>query len=252
MDTLAELIDQAQEYEKLLPEPAARPAPPAGIELAGWIDHTLLKPEASAAQVKTLCEEARNYHFASVCINPVFVPLAADLLQGSGVPVCSVIGFPLGASLPSQKVMEALVCLEHGAAELDMVLHVGALKGQAYGQVLNEISAVVQTAHNQYAMVKVIIETCLLSRQEKIIACLISRAAGADFVKTSTGFSTGGATVEDIDLMYRVVGPQVQVKASGGIRNLQAAQAMIAAGATRIGASAGVQILAEARKQAGS
>lgn len=252
MDTLTKLIDLAKEYERQLPKPAARPVLPSGIEIAGWIDHTLLKPEASTAQVKILCEEARIYQFASVCINPVFVPLAAEMLQDSGVLVCSVIGFPLGASLPSQKALEALICLEHGATELDMVLHVGALKGQDYGQVFNEISAVVQTAHNQNALVKVIIETSLLSRQEKIMACLISQAAGADFVKTSTGFSTGGAKVEDIDLMYRVVGPQVRVKASGGIRNLQAAQAMIAAGATRIGASAGVQIVAEARQQAGS
>ncbi len=246
MEKLAELIDLAGEYDRQLPVPPPALQMPQGQAIAGWIDHTLLKPEATAEQVKVLCQEARQHCFASVCINPVFVPLAAGLLAGSGVPVCTVIGFPLGASLPTQKALETLACLEHGATEIDMVLHVGALKGQAYGQVLNEIQAVVQVAHNQKALVKVILETCLLTRQEKIIACLISQAAGADFVKTSTGFSSGGATLEDIDLMYRVVGQNLKVKASGGIRSLESARAMIAAGASRIGTSSGVKIVAEA------
>lgn len=246
MEKLAELIDLASEYERQLPVPPPALQMPQGAAIAGWIDHTLLKPEATAQQVKVLCQEARQHHFASVCVNPVFVPLAAGLLSGSGVPVCSVVGFPLGASLPTQKALEALSGLEHGAMEIDMVLHVGALKGQAYGQVLNEIQAVVQVAHNQGALVKVILETSLLTREEKIVACLISQAAGADFVKTSTGFSSGGATVEDVDLMYRVVGQNVRVKASGGIRSLEAARAMIVAGASRVGTSSGVQIVTEA------
>lgn len=250
MEAIAELIDLAKEYEHHLPAPAARPAVPQGADIAGWIDHTLLKPEATAQQVETLCREARQYHFASVCVNPVFAPLAHDLLAESGVPLCCVIGFPLGATLATQKAMEALACLEHGAAELDMVLNVGALKGGAYGQALNDIQAVTQVAHAQGALVKVILETCLLTQGEKILACLLSRAAGADFVKTSTGFSTGGATVEDIDLMFRVVGPAIKVKASGGIRTLQTAQAMIAAGAARLGSSSGVKIVAEAAQPA--
>jgi len=246
MEKLAELIDLAGEYDRQLPAPPPALQMPQGQAIASWIDHTLLKPEATAEQVRALCQEARQHHFASVCVNPVFVPLAAGVLAGSGVPVCTVVGFPLGASLLTQKALETLACLEHGATEIDMVLHVGALKGQAYGQVLNEIQAVVQGAHNQKALVKVILETCLLTRLEKIIACLISQAAGADFVKTSTGFSSGGATLEDIDLMYRVVGQSLKVKASGGIRSLESARAMIAAGASRIGTSSGVKIVAEA------
>jgi deoxyribose-phosphate aldolase len=246
MEKLAELIDLASEYERQLPVPPLALQMPQGAAIASWIDHTLLKPEATAQQVKVLCQEAKQHHFATVCVNPVFVPLASGLLAGSGVPVCCVVGFPLGASLPTQKALETLSGLEHGAREIDMVLHVGALKGQAYGQVLNEIQAVVQVSHNQGALVKVILETSLLTREEKIIACLISQAAGADFVKTSTGFSSGGATVEDVDLMYRVVGQNVRVKASGGIRSLEAARAMIAAGASRIGTSSGVQIVTEA------
>lgn len=246
MDSIAQFVELARESEQQLPPPPAPLKLPVGAEIAAWIDHTLLKPEATAAQVKVLCEEAARHQFASVCVNPVYVPLAAGLLAGSNVPVCCVIGFPLGASLSTTKAFEALQCVEQGAKELDMVLHVGGMKGQNYGHVLNDIQAVVQVAHNAGALVKVILETCLLTRYEKILACLISQAAGADFVKTSTGFSTGGATVEDIDLMYRVVGKTLKVKASGGIRSLQAAQAMIQAGASRLGTSSGVQIVAEA------
>jgi deoxyribose-phosphate aldolase len=243
---LAQIVTLAQEYDHQLP-----PAPPAfpipvGKEIAGWIDHTLLKPEATAAQVRTLCQEALQYHFASVCINPVFVPLASGLLRNAGEKVCVVIGFPLGASLPEYKVYETLACVNAGAEEVDMVINIGALKSEAYGLVLNEIQAVTGTAHNQGALVKVIIETCFLSRQEKIMACLLSQAAGADFVKTSTGFGTAGATVSDVELMRCVIGPVMGLKAAGGIRTYADALAMIRAGATRLGASAGVKILQEA------
>ncbi len=245
MDTIADLLNQASAYEKELPAPPPPLVPPQGIGIAGWIDHTLLKPEATAAQIRTLCDEARQYNFASVCINPAFVPLAAGLLQGSAVMVCTVVGFPLGATLPAQKMFEALSSINDGAVEIDMVLNIGALKGQAYGQVFNEIQSVAQIAHNQRGIVKVILETALLTRQEKIIACLISKGAGADFVKTSTGFGPGGATVEDVDLMRRVVGTELDVKAAGGIRTLADARAMIQAGASRLGASAGVKIIKE-------
>jgi deoxyribose-phosphate aldolase len=246
MDTLSEILDLAEAYEQELPQPPAPLVMPAGAQIAGWIDHTLLKPEATAEQVKTLCQDARQYGFASVCVNPGFAPLATGLLAGSPVSVCTVIGFPLGATLPTLKVVEALAGLEAGAVELDMVLNIGALKGQAYGLVYNEIQAIVQLAHNQKAIVKVILENALLTHQEKIIACLICKAVEADFVKTSTGFGPSGATVEDVALMYQVVGPEVKVKAAGGIRSLETAQAMIRAGASRLGTSSGVQIVREA------
>jgi deoxyribose-phosphate aldolase len=243
---LSELLSQAQDYEHELPPAPALLGIPQGKEIAGWIDHTLLKPEATAAQIQILCQEAMQHHFASVCINPAFVTLASGLLRNAREVVCTVVGFPLGASLPEYKVFETLACVNAGAAEIDMVLNVGALKGQAYGLVLNEIQAVAQTAHNQGAIVKVILETVLLTTREKIIACLISKAAGADFVKTSTGFGAGGATVEDVELMRRVVGATMGVKAAGGIRTLADALAMIRAGANRLGASAGVKIVQEA------
>jgi deoxyribose-phosphate aldolase len=246
MDRIPDLLIKAQTFEEELPPLPTLPSPPEGREIASWIDHTLLKPDATIAQIKKLCEEAREYCFASVCINPAYVPLAAGLLKGSQVKVCTVVGFPLGATLPTQKVVETLSCLNHGATEIDMVMNIGALKSEAYGQVMNEIQAVSQVAQNQRAIVKVILETAFLTRREKIIASLISEAAGADFIKTSTGFGPGGATVEDVDLMRRVVAPEVQVKAAGGIRSLADAQAMIRAGASRLGASAGVQIIKEA------
>lgn len=248
MQSLADLLLLAKQYEKELPPGLQKPVPPQGAEIAGWIDHTSLKPEATLNQIKQLCDEARQYKFASVCVNPVFVTLASGLLSGSQIPVCAVVGFPLGASLPTSKALETLTCLEAGAKEIDMVIHIGALKAEAYGQVYNEINAVVQVAHNQSALVKVIIETALLTRFEKIIACLISKAAGADYVKTSTGFAAAGATTEDVELMYRVVGPEIKVKAAGGIRTYQDTLAMIQAGAQRIGASAGVSIVHEAVK----
>jgi len=245
MESLTDLLELAGQYEQELPPAAPMPEAPSGPEIAAWIDHTLLKPEATAEQIKTLCQEARQYQFASVCINPAYAPLAAGLLADSPVMVCTVVGFPLGADLPAQKVVETMACIHAGAVEIDMVQNVGALKGQAYGQVWNEIQAVAQIAHNQRAIVKVILETALLTRREKIIASLICKAAGADFVKTSTGFGPGGATLEDVELMWRVVGPEVKVKAAGGIRTLEDARAMIKAGASRIGASAGVRIVQE-------
>jgi deoxyribose-phosphate aldolase len=243
---LSQLISLAHDYEQELPPPPVQLNVPVGKEIAGWIDHTLLKPEATAAQIRVLCQEAMEYHFASVCINPVFVPLACGLLRDAKENICTVVGFPLGAVLPEFKVYETLACINAGAAEIDMVINIGALKSEAFGLVMNEIQAVAGTAHNQGALVKVILETALLSRREKIIACLISQAAGADFVKTSTGFGTGGATVEDVTLMRRAIGSEMGLKAAGGIRTYADAVAMIKAGANRLGASAGVKIVQEA------
>jgi deoxyribose-phosphate aldolase len=242
---LTHIISLAKDYDHQLPPAPAPFTPPVGKEIAGWIDHTLLKPDASATQIRTLCQEALQHHFASVCINPSYVPLASGLLRNAAEKVCVVVGFPLGATLPEYKVYETLACVSAGADEIDMVINIGALKSEAYGLVLNEIQAVTGTAHNQGALVKVIIETCFLTRLEKITACLLSQAAGADFVKTSTGFGTAGATVEDVELMRCVIGPEMGLKAAGGIRTYADALAMIRAGATRLGASAGVKILQE-------
>jgi deoxyribose-phosphate aldolase len=246
LQSLKEILALADAYCKELPAAPAPLARPVGAEVAAWIDHTLLKADATAAQVKKLCEQARQYHFATVCVNPVYVPLAHALLQDSGVGVCAVVAFPLGASLPEDKAYEARRAIENGATEVDMVINLGALKGEAYGLVLNDILFVVQEAHEHAARVKVIIEAGLLTRREKILACLLAQAAGADFVKTSTGFGPRGATVEDVELMRRVVGLQTGVKAAGGVRTYTAAMAMIAAGANRIGASASIAIYNEA------
>jgi deoxyribose-phosphate aldolase len=236
----------AREYENQLPPSPAQLNIPEGKQIAGVIDHTLLKPEATAVQIKVLCQEAMQYHFASVCINPVYVPLACGLLKDAPEVICAVVGFPLGAVLPEFKVYETLACINAGAAEIDMVINIGALKSEAYGLVMNEIQTVTQTAHNQGAITKIILETVLLTQREKILACLISKTAGADFVKTSTGFGTGGATIEDVELMRRIVGSEMGVKAAGGIRTYADAVAMIKAGANRLGASAGVKIVNEA------
>ena len=232
---------------------AERLSAPLGIrqvsaDLGALIDHTLLKPDATAEQVVQLCLEARQYQFASVCLNPSWVALAARELRGSKVPVCTVVGFPLGATLPEVKAFETQRCIADGAREIDMVINIGALKSRDYRLVAHDISAVVQAAHSCNVLVKVIIEAALLNDEEKVIACQLSKAAGADFVKTSTGFGPGGATVEDVALMRRVVGPDLGVKAAGGVRNYADTQAMIAAGATRVGASAGVAIVSEARR----
>lgn len=212
--------------------------------IASMIDHTLLKPEATPAQVERLCAEAAEYHFASVCVNPVYIPLAARLLKDTGVKVCCVVGFPLGAIAPEQKAAEAASCAAMGAEELDMVIHVGAAKAGDWALVQRDIEGVVKAAAGH--TVKVIIETCLLTDEEKVKACEAAKAAGAHFVKTSTGFSTGGATTHDIALMRKTVGSEMGVKASGGIRDYETAMAMIEAGANRIGASAGIAIVAAA------
>lgn len=209
---------------------------------ASMIDHTLLKAEATKEQIEKLCAEAKEFGFASVCVNPTWVKYCSELLQDSNVLVCTVIGFPLGANTTAVKVFEAKDAIANGAQEVDMVINIGALKDQNFELVQADIAAVVEAAKGS-AIVKVIIETCLLTEEEKVKACELSVAVGADFVKTSTGFSTGGATAEDIALMRKTVGPELGVKASGGVRSLEDMQKMVEAGATRIGASSGVAIM---------
>ena len=216
---------------------------PEDADLASIIDHTLLKPDATEEQIRQLCKEAREYHFASVCVNPGYVKLCSELLKGSTAKVCTVIGFPLGATSTEVKSFEAQKAIENGATEIDMVINIGAIKAGKLDLVAYDIREVVMVGHNAGALVKVILETSLLSDEEKVLACLLSKEAGADFVKTSTGFSSGGATVEDIALMRRTVGPNIGVKASGGIRTREDVEKMVKAGATRIGASAGVRII---------
>ncbi len=236
-------IMTAQDVERAGPLPArsAPVDPDAGV--ARLIDHTLLKPEAGAEQIAQLCHEAREHGFATVCVNSARVPLAAELLRDSGVAVCAVVGFPLGASLPAAKAFEAQRAIAAGAAEIDMVLNIGALKDGDLATLLDDVRAVVAACHERGAVCKVILETALLTDAEKVVACVVSREAGADYVKTSTGFGGGGATVADVALMRRAVGPDLGVKASGGVRTYADVQAMVAAGATRIGASAGVAIV---------
>src|SRR5215218_10228174 len=213
---------------------------------ASLIDHTLLKPEAAEADIRKLCEEAAQFGFASVCVNPGWVKKAAEFLKGTGVPVCTVIGFPLGATLPDVKAYEARRSIFNGAREIDMVINIGALKSGDDCAVEDDIRAVSEAAHENGVLCKVIIETALLTDDEKVRACLASKNAGADFVKTSTGFSKGGATVDDVALMRRTVGEALGVKASGGVKGIDDARAMFEAGATRIGASVGVKIAQEA------
>lgn len=210
-------------------------------QVASMIDHTFLKPDGTEADIRKLCEEARKYQFASVCVNPSYVSLASQLLRDTEVKVCTVIGFPLGATTSVTKAMETRDAIANGATEVDMVINVGALKSGNNLLVKKDIEAVVEAARGQ-AIVKVILETSLLTEEEKVCACLISKYAGADFVKTATGFGPGGATIEDITLMRKTVGIEMGVKASGGVRDYQTAQAMIQAGASRIGASASVAI----------
>ncbi|GIN08151.1 deoxyribose-phosphate aldolase [Shouchella clausii] len=220
-------------------------------DIARLIDHTLLKADATKEQILQLCKEAQTYQFASVCINPYWVKLAAEQLkEDKHVAVCTVISFPLGQSTPETKAFETKNAIANGATEVDMVINVAALKDKQDQMVLNDIRAVVDAAKDK-ALTKVILETCLLTNEEKERACALAVQAGADYVKTSTGFSTGGATVEDIALMRRVVGADVGVKASGGIRDLAAVNAMVEAGATRIGASAGVAIVTGATGSSG-
>jgi len=208
-----------------------------------------LKQDASEEQIRKVCQEAREYKFASVCVNPSYVPLVAELLRGSGVKVCCVIGFPLGATTTKTKVFETKEVIENGAQEIDMVINVGAIKSGNWDFVRNDIESVVIAAGGK-ALVKVIFETCLLNDEEKVRACIISKQAGADFVKTSTGFSTGGATVEDIRLMRKTVGPNMGVKASGGVKDYDTASAMVNAGATRLGTSSGVAIAKKEKESA--
>lgn len=213
------------------------------INIAGKIDHTLLKPDATPNEITELCEEAKKYSFASVCINPGYVSLCSKLLSGTSVKVCTVIGFPLGSNTTEVKKFEAEQALQNGATEIDMVINVGQLKAGNYDYVENDVRQIVSTAKSKNAICKVILETALLTDEEKVKACLICKKAGADFVKTSTGFSKGGATVGDVALMKYVVGKEMGVKASGGIRSKEDAEAMIASGADRIGASASVKIV---------
>jgi deoxyribose-phosphate aldolase len=210
--------------------------------IAAYIDHTLLKPDATKDQIDVIVEEAAAHKFASVCVNPYWVSYCADKLQGTDVKVCTVIGFPLGASTSAVKALETKDAIEKGAGEIDMVINIGALKSGDLVTVESDIRAVTEAADG--VLTKVIIETALLTEEEKVTACELAVKAGADFVKTSTGFSGGGATVADIALMRNTVGPNIGVKASGGVRDREATLAMIEAGATRIGASAGVQIIA--------
>ena len=244
------VVDQPGAVKKIISNGADRIAAGIGVgeelidkDVARMIDHTLLKPEATPQEIKKLCEEARTYGFASVCINPCYVPMCKDLLSGSKVKVCTVIGFPLGSTTTEVKRYEAEQALKSGAQEVDMVINVGMLKQKQHDYVFNDINQVVLAAKKFGAICKVIIETALLTDEEKIVACMLSKNAKADFVKTSTGFSKGGATAGDVALMKYVVGSAVGVKASGGIRTTEDAKLMIASGAERIGASASVKIV---------
>jgi len=216
---------------------------PTDGSVAHMIDHTILKPDATQDEIAQLCYEARKYSFAAVCVNPTYVKLCSDLLQGSEAKVCVVVGFPLGATPTDGKVFETQQAIREGASEVDMVINVGALKSRDYELVERDIASVARACHADNVLLKVIIESALLTDEEKVVACQLAKVAGADFVKTSTGFGPGGATVEDVALMRRVVGPAMGVKASGGIRTYEDARKMIAAGATRLGASAGVRIV---------
>jgi deoxyribose-phosphate aldolase len=220
---------------------------PNGV--AALIDHTLLKPDATRADIEKLCREAAAFHFATVCVNPAWVAVAASLLRGTGVGVCSVVGFPLGATTGDVKHYETRRAIFDGAAEIDMVINIGALKSGDVRTVERDIEGVAEACHQAGAATKVIIEAALLTDEEKITACTLAKAAGADFVKTSTGFGPGGATPADVALMRRVVGAEMGVKAAGGVRDLEGLKAMVAAGATRVGASAGVKIVQEAKGQ---
>ncbi len=246
--SIKELIAEAEALSANLAQPAAIQAH-AADQIHTYIDHTALKPQTTRGQIEQLCQEAAHYQFASVCINPVFIPLAVKALQGTSVPVCTVIGFPLGATSPAAKTAEAKWCLDEGAKELDMVIKIGEMKSGEYQAVYDDILAVTEVTHAQQGLVKVILEMCYLDRFEKILACLLCKNAGADFVKTSTGFGSSGALFEDVNLMRAVVGESIGVKAAGGIRTYEDAKTMLLAGANRIGASAGVSIVEEALRQ---
>ncbi len=244
------VVDQPTAINKIVESGAERISAGKGvgneindISLARMIDHTMLKPEATPQEITTLCEEAKTYNFASVCVNPSYVQLCRQLLIGTQVKVCTVIGFPLGATTTAVKRLEAEEALINGAEEVDMVINIGKLKAGDYDYVFNDINQIATVAKSKNAVLKVILETALLTDEEKIKACILSKQAKADFVKTSTGFSKGGATAADVALMRYVVGSSVGVKASGGVRTLEDAELMIKSGADRIGASASVKIV---------
>jgi deoxyribose-phosphate aldolase len=244
------VVTQPKAVRNIVDSGASRIAAGLGVgkelvdkNLARKIDHTLLKPDARPAEIKALCEEAKKYVFASVCVNPCYVPLCYEMLKNTEVKVCTVIGFPLGATTTEVKRFESEQAIYNGATEIDMVINVGQLQEGNFDYVANDIKQVVNAAHNHNVLCKVILETALLTDEQKIKACVICKEAGADFVKTSTGFSKGGATVGDIALMKYVVGSGIGVKASGGIRSREDAEAMIASGADRVGASASVKIV---------
>jgi deoxyribose-phosphate aldolase len=220
-------------------------------QIAALIDHTILKAEATEGQVRRLCAEAREYHFAAVCVNASYVALCRELLRNGGIEIAAVVGFPLGATVPEVKAYEAQRAIAAGATEIDMVIHVGALIDGKYDRVLADIAAVTQACHARGALLKVIIEAAMLTDAQKVAACHLAQKAGADFCKTSTGFGPGGARLEDVVLMRRTIGPHMGLKAAGGIRTYQDALAMVAAGATRIGASSGVRIAQEATQTTG-
>jgi deoxyribose-phosphate aldolase len=226
-------------------QPSPNAAKPNPNDVARLIDHTLLLPDATEAQIQQLCRDAKHYRFASVCVNPTWVPLARSLLVDSLVKVATVVGFPLGATLPEVKAFESERAIQAGAHEIDMVINIGRLKSGNHQIVFQDVTSVVAVARRSGALVKAIIETALLTEEDKVAACVLAQAGGVDFVKTSTGFSKGGATVADVALMRRVVGPTLGIEAAGGIRTLQTLQEMVAAGATRIGASASVSIMEE-------
>lgn len=245
------VIHNKEGVRKIVANGASRVSATLGVEAAGGvevdlarlIDHTLLKPEATKQQIEQLCAEAKKYNFASVCINPCYVSLCANLLKDTAVKVCTVIGFPLGATTTETKVFEAEQAIRNGAHELDMVINIGMLKSGEYGYVENDIFSVVSIVKRHGILTKVILETCLLTDEEKVKGCILAQRAGADFVKTSTGFSKSGATAGDVALMRRVVGSAMGVKAAGGVRSREEALAMVASGADRIGASASVKII---------
>lgn len=242
MKPLNQIVDKAwHDYRTLLQLDVPFEEEVERDKLAGRIDHTALKADVQQNQIEQLCAEARAHRFASVCVNPVWVSLCNELLKGSGIPVCTVVGFPLGASTTPVKAEETRQAVSDGATEIDMVINIGFLKDNKLNLVYEDIQTVVEAAHP--AHVKVIIEACLLTEKEKVTACVLSKQAGAHFVKTSTGMSIGGATVEDVKLMRQIVGKEMGIKAAGGIRDYETAAAMVAAGATRLGASAGLKII---------
>ena len=242
-----EILKLAEPLERDLPSFIVNYKPPEGIEIAAWIDHTLLKPNATIENINLLCREAKENNFATVCVNPVHVSRCHNLLQDSSSKICSVVGFPLGASTTRIKVKETIQAIHDGASEIDMVIDIGAMKYGDYQMVLEEIVEI-KDALADKAILKVIVENCYLDRKEKIIASILCKQADVAFIKTSTGFGPSGATAEDVELMRRIVGPDIGVKAAGGIRSYADAMAMIKAGANRIGASASLSILSEASK----